>query len=152
MTADTTLHLVRTFRADRSRVFRAFTDPEQLRAWFCPDGFTFTTLRVDRPTGRATDFVMENARTGERYAFTLEYERVDEPNEIRWFSVWGAGFPDVGRRIQSTIAFRDVPAGTEVSLTQTNFPDSRTRDHHGQGWGSGLDKLARHLDSAARVA
>ncbi len=73
MTADTTLHLVRTFRADRSRVFRAFTDPEQLRAWFCPDGFTFTTLRVDRPTGRATDFVMENARTGERYAFTLEY-------------------------------------------------------------------------------
>ncbi len=152
MTPDTTLQLVRTFRADRERVFRAFTDPNQLRIWFCPDGFAFTTLRVDASSGRATDFVMENTSTGVQYAWTLEYEEVDHPHQIRWISIWGNGFPEIGRRTRATIAFRDVPTGTEVTLTHENFPDARTRDHHGQGWTSGLDKLARVLASTVSAA
>src|SRR5262245_22594672 len=145
--ADTTLRLVRVFKAERLRVFRAFTDPAQLRQWFCPDGFTFTTLRVDPASGRATSFVMESRQTGERYAFTLEYEVVDEPDQIRWISVWGDGFPEPGRRTKATLSFRSVPGGTELTLTHENFPDAETRAHHGQGWGSGLDKLARLLDA-----
>jgi uncharacterized protein YndB with AHSA1/START domain len=144
-TAATTLHLVRVFNADRARVFRAFTDPERLRVWFCPAGFEFTTLRVDTATGRATDFVMENRTTGDRFAWTLEYELVDDPNEIRWISIWGLGFPEVGRRTKAVITFRDVAAGTEVTVRHENFPDQRTRDHHGQGWGGSFDQLARLL-------
>jgi uncharacterized protein YndB with AHSA1/START domain len=142
---DTKIQLVRVFHADRRRVFRAFTDPAQLRVWFCPDGFHFTDIRVDPASGRATDFVMEDGASGHQYAFTLEYELVDEPNRIRWFSIWRDGFPDAGRRTKATIVFRDVPGGTEVTLTHENFPDARTGAEHRKGWSGGFDKLAHLL-------
>jgi uncharacterized protein YndB with AHSA1/START domain len=153
MTDDTTLRLVRVFNADRRRVFRAFTDPAQLRQWFCPDGFAFLEVRVDAASGLATDFVMANQQTGERYAWTLEYEQVDEPNRIRWHSIWRDGFPEIGYRTQVTLAFRDVAAGTEVTLTHETFPSSQARDAHGEGWTSSLERLGRMVgDSRAPVA
>jgi hypothetical protein len=39
-----------------------------------------------------------------------------------------------------------------MALTHKNFPDARARDHHGQGWASGLDKLARVLASTVSAA
>src|SRR5262249_22461340 len=143
--AETTLRLVRVFKADRRRVFRAFTDPAQLRVWVCPNGFHFVEIRVDPATARATDFVMQNSATGHQHSFRLEYELVDEPAQIRWVSIWLDGFENVGRRTNATMVFRDVPGGTELTLTHGNFPDARTRDEHGQGWASGLQKLAQLL-------
>ena len=46
------LRLTRTYDAPRSRVFRAFTDPQHLAQWWGPHGFTTPTCRIDaRPGG-----------------------------------------------------------------------------------------------------
>ena len=37
---DTVLRIVRVFSAPLSRVFEAFVNPEQLRAWWGPKGYT----------------------------------------------------------------------------------------------------------------
>ncbi len=142
---DTTLTLVRRFTAPPERVFDAFVDPKQLRRWFAPDGFEFEAIRTDPKTGLPVSFVMVGTASAARYAFDLLFEVVDRPQRIRWCSVWGAGFPEPGRRTTVTIEFRDTGEGTEITLVQEGFDDRETRDEHGRGWGGGLQKLVRLL-------
>jgi uncharacterized protein YndB with AHSA1/START domain len=144
---DTTLRIVRVFKAKPDLVFKAFTDPEQMRNWFCPDGFRFTEIRVDSKTGLGTYFEMLDEGAGHRYVFELVYTTIDRPNKIVWTSIWRDGFAESGRKTKATIEFRPVPGGTEVTLTHEGFVDKANRDDHAQGWGGGLDKLARMLAS-----
>lgn len=142
---DTTLRITRVFKAERERVFRAFVDADAMRVWFCPAGFSFETITVERATARGTFFVMVHGATGQRFAFDLDYTAVDPPNRIQWISTWRDGFPEPGRQTIATIDFRDVPGGTKVTLTQDGFPSRQNRDEHAAGWGGGLDKLAKYL-------
>jgi glutathione S-transferase len=142
---DTTLRIVRVFKAKPERVFNAFTDPEQMRSWFCPEGFRFTEIRVDPKSGLGTYFDMLHEEANQHYVFELDYTTVDRPKKIVWTSTWRDGFADPGRETKATIEFRAVAGGTEVTLTHEGFKDKANRDDHAQGWGSGLDKLAKML-------
>ena len=142
---DTTLRITRVFNAPPSRVFQAFVDAEAMRIWFCPTGFSFEAITVDRATGRGTFFAMVHGVTGHRFEFELDYTLVDPPHRIEWTSIWRDGFPTPGRKTPVTIEFREVPGGTEVTLTQRGFLSSENRDEHEAGWSGGLDKLARYL-------
>ncbi len=146
---ETTLRIVRVFKAKPERVFNAFTDADQMRTWFCPDGFRFTEIRVDKKTGLGTYFDMLHEEAGHHYVFELDYTTVDRPNKIVWTSTWREGFPEPGRLTKATIKFRAVPGGTEVTLTHEGFKDKAHRDDHAQGWGGGLDKLERMLAAEA---
>jgi uncharacterized protein YndB with AHSA1/START domain len=145
LTPDTTLRLTRVFEALRERVFRAFLEAEAMRVWFCPEGFSFERIAVDRATRRPKDFVMVHEATGERYSFDLRYTVVTPPERIEWISTWGHGFPEPGRQIRTTIEFQAVAGGTRVTLTQDGFAGRETRDDHAGGWSSGFDKLTRYL-------
>ena len=49
---DRILLFTRVFDASRSAVFRAWTDPEQLKQWWAPEGFSVAFLKMDvRPGG-----------------------------------------------------------------------------------------------------
>ncbi len=52
---ETTLRISHTFRAPRERVFRAFTDPEELKRWSGPVGYETRTASLESlvSTGRA---------------------------------------------------------------------------------------------------
>jgi uncharacterized protein YndB with AHSA1/START domain len=144
---DTTLRMSRVFKATPERVFRAFVDAEAMRVWFCPTGFSFETVTVDRATGRGSLFVMVDGATGDRFAFALDYTLIDPPHKIEWISTWRDGFPEPGRETMATIEFREVPGGTEVTLTQHGFLSRENRDEHANGWGGGMDKLAMYLSA-----
>ena len=63
----------RVIGAPRERVFRSWTDPEQLRRWWGPGAFTCPDAQVDLRTGgtyRLVDKVMKR--------WGLEYELVDQ--------------------------------------------------------------------------
>ncbi len=47
----TTLRLTRTFAAPREKVFRAWTDPEELKKWFGPVGYATPMAEVDLRVG-----------------------------------------------------------------------------------------------------
>lgn len=59
----------RTFEAPRSRVFRAFTDPDVLARWWGPAGFTSTFREFDLRPGGAWRFAM---RAPDGSTFDLE--------------------------------------------------------------------------------
>ncbi|MGH8650593.1 MAG: SRPBCC domain-containing protein, partial [Burkholderiales bacterium] len=42
-----TLNLRRIFKAERKKVFRAWTDPEELKQWWGPEGYATPSAEVD---------------------------------------------------------------------------------------------------------
>jgi uncharacterized protein YndB with AHSA1/START domain len=52
------LSIKRIINASRERVFRAWTDPEQLIKWFGPDGFTNTFHEFELKPGGVWRFIM----------------------------------------------------------------------------------------------
>lgn len=47
----TTLRVARSFAAPREKVFRAWTDPEELKKWFGPVGYSTLIAEVDLRVG-----------------------------------------------------------------------------------------------------
>lgn len=143
MSADTTVRITRVFKAPRERVFKACFDPQLLRQWWCPEGFRFTGVTIDPKTGYGKRYSMVGPE-GEKYVWDIDYLLVDAPKKLKWTStpVEGFGEQDVTR---AQLEFRDVPGGTEVTLTHEGFPDKDTRDAHQGGWGGGFDKLEKLL-------
>lgn len=128
-TTDTTLTLRRTFDALRERVWRAFTDPEELEQWFVPEGMTAEVRGHELEPGGAMSITWtdgENRIDNEgTYVEVVENERLVSAEETE------AG------ELRLTYEFRDAEDGTEVVITQ-EFP-GRVPDGAAEGW-TGISK------------
>lgn len=73
----------RVFNHSRSLVFSAWSDPEHLKNWWGPKGFTNTFEEFDfRPGGR-WKFVMHGPDKG-NYQNDCEFLRIESPKLIYW--------------------------------------------------------------------
>ena len=83
----------RTFDAPRERVWKAFTDPNEVPRWWGPHGTTTRVVEMDvRPGGKWR--YESSAPDRDDVAFYGEYLAVDPPKGYRWtfmFDVEGVG-------------------------------------------------------------
>jgi uncharacterized protein YndB with AHSA1/START domain len=103
----------RTFDAPRERVWKAFTDPDQIPRWWGKHGTTTVVEEMDvRPGGRWR--YISHAADRDDVAFYGEYLEVDPPRRFRWtfmFDVEGVG-PMGG---PETYLFEEVDGKTKVT-------------------------------------
>lgn len=137
-TTDNTLTLRRTFDASRERVWRAFTDPDELEQWFVPDGMT-AEVRANEVESSGDMSITwsdgENRIDNEgTYVEVVKYERLVTGEETE------AG------ELRVIYEFRDVQEGTEVVVTQ-EFPGV-VPNGAAEGWAGMLDNLAALLGEA----
>ncbi len=64
---ETTLNLRRTFKAPRPEVFRAWTDPEELKKWWGPEGYATPSAEVDLRVGGKYRLGMMKLPKGETF-------------------------------------------------------------------------------------
>ncbi len=136
-----TLQLRTTLAAPSARVFELLSDPDQVRRWFGPQGYTATHVELDPRVGGAyriamhppegEDFHIRGAFTevapAERLAFTFVYE---EP-----------GPDDVETLV--TLTLREPAAGsTDLALQQSGFATEDRLELHRGGWSDSLERLA----------
>jgi len=149
------LNMSRTIRADRRKVFEAWTNPHSMRAWFAPGNMTAPTATNDLRVGgeyrvemkgsiavhngadpsQASDPIMVAHGV---YREIVPYERLS----YTWTGSW-----DPSEESLVTVTFKDVQGGTEVILTHEGFHTERSRDTHLGGWESSLGKLTHFLAS-----
>jgi uncharacterized protein YndB with AHSA1/START domain len=134
------LRLERVIRADRERVFAAWTRPEQLRAWSAPEGMTIEDggeldLRVG---GRWRAVMLEP--DGTRHAAFGTYREITPPKRLVLTHAWQHEH-GMTPETTLTVEFHEVPGGTRVVLTQEGFASPESRDGHVGGWSSALDNL-----------
>lgn len=150
-TSTTTLQISRTFKANREKVFKAWTTPEALKQWFGPtDGFTVPSAEIDLRVGGKYRIQMK-APDGEVHTVGGVYREVSVPEKLIFTWAWeeGGGCGDSANEppVETlvTVEFRKKGPSTEVFLTHELFPNSESKDKHDAGWSGCLTRLAKVL-------
>ena len=84
------LEMRRTFQAERSRVFDAFTKPEALAAWWGPEGVTAPRVELDLRPGGAFAVDMHHEKGAVHYLSGV-YEEITPPERLVYSWAWGQG-------------------------------------------------------------
>jgi uncharacterized protein YndB with AHSA1/START domain len=143
-----TLTMTRDFDAPRELVFKAFTDPDQLAAWFGPVG-------VDSPRDR----IVVEPRVGGAWRLVMVYEEAGVAKESpvdAVISVYDppsllvatqSAEPDAGVTLQleMRLEFEDLGGRTRLHLTQGPFDSTEWVEMTREGWGTSFTKLDKVL-------
>jgi uncharacterized protein YndB with AHSA1/START domain len=132
--------LDRTILARPEDVFDAWTRPEHLRRWACPEGATIEDARVDLRVGGRFHIKMRG-QEGETYTAFGAYRSVQPPRRLVYTWDWEEQEHQVGETLVE-VEFRDHDGGTRVVLTHSGFPSQEAAGGHEQGWTSCFDKLS----------
>lgn len=147
---DTTLRITRTFAAPREKVFRAWTDPKELKRWFAPsDDFSTPIAEVDLRVGGKYRIQMK-APDGQVHTMHGTYREVTPPAKLVFTWAWeevGCGGPEMTPEQETlvTLEFHDRGGTTEIILTHEFFPTVKARDSHDEGWTGCLNRLEKTL-------
>jgi len=148
--ADLTLQLSRTIRAERRRVFEAWTRPELMSQWFAPGEMVVTSASTDLRVGGSYKIdvndpsaVGEDGEMGRKGGAGGIYRQI-VPNELLSFT-W-QGICRSNEETLVTVAFKDVDGGTEVTITHEHFQTVESMNRHEQGWQGCLANLARYAE------
>ncbi len=132
------LRLVRRYPVGPEKVWRAWTDPQALSAWFGPgESHSVTLAELDvREGGRYR--IRFHTPDGEEHEVSGVYETV-EPGRRLVFSWAWRSTPERVSRV--TVALKPVPEGTELDFRHERFFDEAARDGHRRGWAATFEKL-----------
>jgi uncharacterized protein YndB with AHSA1/START domain len=82
-TADCEIVSSRTVKTSRETVYRAWTEPEHLKKWWGPAGFTNTFNEFDFREGGKWSFIMHGPEKG-NYANECEFIQINKPSLLAW--------------------------------------------------------------------
>jgi uncharacterized protein YndB with AHSA1/START domain len=135
------LTLTRLYDAPRELVFRAWTEPERLRRWCAPTGFTIPVANGDmRPGGEW--YSTMRASDGREFRLVGRYTEIVPPERLAFTHAWLDGDGRPGIETLVTVMLEDRDGRT---LEQTGFDTVASRDGHVGGWSESLDRLVGHL-------
>jgi uncharacterized protein YndB with AHSA1/START domain/predicted enzyme related to lactoylglutathione lyase len=134
-----TLVTRRTIHASADRLFEAWTQPDQLRAWWGPRPVTCSGAEVDlRVGGRYRIF--NTLPDGSELVIEGEFQVVLAPHKLVY--TWRAGADQASR---VTVRFEPRGEATEVIVLHEQIPNERLYESHEGGWIGCLDGLERHF-------
>lgn len=135
------MRVSRRLPASRERVFAAFTEPELLKQWWGPAGFTLPQASVDLRVGGRYRFGMQPPQ-GDVIYLVGTFREIRPPDRLVYTWAWESA-PE--QETMVTVEFRDAEGDTEVTVMQEPFPNDEARQQHRYGWEGGLDRLTEIL-------
>jgi len=139
------LHMVRTVAASPGRVFEAWTNPEQVKLWTCPDPGARVDVDIDLRVGGHYSISM-HVEGGPFTAFGA-YREVDPPRRLVYTWGWKEEVHAMKEETVVTVDFVPAEDGTEIRLTHEGFPTADDRDGHEEGWTICMARIADLVDA-----
>ena len=150
------LTITRIFDAPRELVWKAWTDPEQVKRWWGPRGFTAPFCEIDLQVGGTYLYCMRSPE-GRDYWGTGVYREIvplerivstdsfaDEKGNVVSATYYDMS-PDYPLELLVTVTFEEHEGKTKLTLKHVGFPSGEERDNARDGWSTSLDKLAESL-------
>jgi uncharacterized protein YndB with AHSA1/START domain len=142
------LVMERIFNAPRNLVFRAWTDPERLKRWWGPKGFTNPVCEMDARPGGAIRIQMR-APNGDEHRMTGVVQEIVEPERLVFLS---AALDKEGRamfEIRNEVSFADQGSRTRLTLRASVVKSTEFAPQYlagmEMGWSLSLDRLEADL-------
>lgn len=128
--------------AEPQRVFAAWTQAEQMTAWWKNDGEFFTEHFENDLRAGGKWLVRFRTPDGTTVGANGEYLRVERPNYLSftWKADWDAGGPTT-----IELEFQPAESGTLVKLRHSGFDEAGWRDANKEVWHDTLDWLRCYL-------
>lgn len=155
------LIIERIFDTPLEKVWKAWTDPEEVKKWWGPKNFTAPSITIDFRMGGKYLFCMHGKPAPEApeqdFWSTGTYKEIvplkkivttdsfaDEKGNVVPASHYGMGeFP---MELEVIIECETLPDGkTKMKLTHVGMPAGEQRTGAEQGWNESFDKLAESL-------
>lgn len=135
------LRVSRLINADPETVFHAWTEPDEIKRWSCPEGGTVLDVDVDLSINGRYRIHMKTA-DGKEHTALGAYREIEPPHRLVYTWDWAEDEHRVGRTLV-TVEFNDRGGSTEVVLTHEGFPGPEAKVGHEKGWTSTLNRLER---------
>jgi uncharacterized protein YndB with AHSA1/START domain len=132
----------RVIAAARERVFRNWTEPDLLKRWWGPGGFTCPVAEVDLRLGGAYRLAMLPPGGVPEMSVTGIYREIDPPARLVYTWRWDTGPAASTDESIVTVEFNHLDdERTEVIVTHARFPTGHDTSPYRAGWQEGLEKL-----------
>jgi uncharacterized protein YndB with AHSA1/START domain len=131
--------ITRIFDAPREQVFRAWTDPDEVSAWYGPEHFDTPRDRIHIEPRVGGRYELTMVQHGSGTEFPVRYEIV-ELVEFELIVLRSDPMPEVGiyEPTITRVEFHDHGDKTRMTLVDGPYPDS---GHAEAGWSAAFDKL-----------
>lgn len=143
------LRISRTLLAQREQVFKAWTEPQELKQWFgVADGYLTPIAQVDLRVGGRYRLGMQPPDSQQILVAEGIYREVIRPEKLVFTWRWETpNFTDPYTLV--TVEFFSRGNMTEVVLTHEGFENEPQRDQHQEGWLGCLEQLEKRLHKEA---
>jgi uncharacterized protein YndB with AHSA1/START domain len=140
----TSLQIKRFINAPRDRVYRAWTEPAQLKEWWGPESVRTRNFVAEARVGGKYRWDLIN-QEGEEMSVFGEYRELVPGKKIVFTWKWDDDENWENRDSIVTVELSDCDGGTELLLKHEQLPSEESRDRHNEGWNSVLHRLEKFL-------
>jgi uncharacterized protein YndB with AHSA1/START domain len=136
----------RVFDAPRERVFKAWTDPDEVAAWYGPEHFDTPRerIRIDLRVGGRYELTM--VRRDGNGEFSIGYDIV-ELIEPELLVLRSDPMPEMGMAQPTVTRVELHDHGAKTRMTLTDGPYATGAGYAEAGWKASFDKLAAFVES-----
>jgi len=135
-----TLRFHRVLKAKPDRVYRAFLNASAVAKWLPPHGFTGTVHHLEARIGGTYKMSFTNFSTGKSHTFGGTYKELVPSERIRYTDKFDD--PKLPGEMETIVALKAVPVGTELSIVQSGVPAVIPAEACYLGWQESLSLLA----------
>ncbi|MEX0681972.1 MAG: SRPBCC domain-containing protein [Dehalococcoidia bacterium] len=156
------LVIERIFDASREQVWKAWTEPERVKRWWGPTGFTAPVAQIDFRVGGKFLMAMQSPEFNDGkpiwstgfYREIVPLERIvctdsfaDEEGNVVPAEHYGMT-GDFPLEMLLAVTFEDHDGKTKLTLRHEGLPAGEHSHGANEGWNQSLDKLAEELARA----
>lgn len=140
-----TVRLHRVLRTTPERLYRAFLDADALVKWMPPHGFTAKVHHLEAKVGGTYRMSFTHFGNGQAHAFGGTYLELIPNERIRHTDTFDD--PNLPGEMTTTVSFRKVVCGTELSIVQEGIPAPIPAEACYLGWQESLTLLAQLVEA-----
>ena len=137
--------LTRLLAAPRDLVFRSFVEPERMRQWWVPRGFTMMSCKLDLREGGAWRMTIRDDDTGSLQTEVGVYREIRAPERLSFTHAWVRANGTLTQQTLVTATFSEQGSRTQVTFRQEDFATAAACQSHEEGWGVSLDQLVDYV-------
>jgi uncharacterized protein YndB with AHSA1/START domain len=141
-----TLRISRVIKAPAERVYNAFLDPDALAKWLPPGGYTAKVYKLEAKVGGSYRMSFTSLDKKDHNAFGGKYLELTPHSRIKYTDAFETDNPALKGEMVTTITFREVKGGTEVSVVQEGIPKVIPLEMAQLGWSSSFRNLAELVE------